>query len=240
MIREFANGIDDDDDIVESFQEFCDFCELNEDDSEFLGYIIMESAERTDDGIRWVESADDDEENESDEEGDAVSYPNDVGVSEKKLRAFLKLLKTTPSPFQGILSNLKLSDREDPYGNKAVGKVKAFDRGQNRYGHNPEDDYKFDPQKAIAHGNTNLRTSLPSLPIQESILQPLDPRYLEGFNRQNFTMAGDLFQSDYSVNHADEWRETQTLINENKKRFGDNHISEHEAIRSEQRKGVSR
>ncbi len=86
--------------------------------------------------------------------------------------------------------------------------------------------------------------SLPALPIQEGLLQPLEPKYIAAINKasdhQNYTMSGNIAQSDHTMNHAKNWRETQQLINERKAKFGDNRIDEFNAIRTVQRKGAAR
>jgi hypothetical protein len=59
---------------------------------------------------------------------------------------------------------------------------------------------------------------LPSTPIQESLLQPLNSRYLEAAKKFK-TNFGGLKESDFSTNHASDWKATQRLIDENKKAF---------------------
>jgi hypothetical protein len=77
-----------------------------------------------------------------------------------------------------------------------------------------------------------------STPITENILKPLDPgreaRYLEAFNKQNYTMSGSVVQSGASINHANEWKQTQQMINERKNKFGEDRLvsSELDVIRS--------
>lgn len=83
-----------------------------------------------------------------------------------------------------------------------------------------------------------------STPITENLLQPLSPQFLAAFRaanaRNNFTMAGNVGESDYTTNHAKEWRETRNLINESRKRFNFGEPTEHDAIRTHSIKNLQK
>lgn len=82
--------------------------------------------------------------------------------------------------------------------------------------------------------------TLPSIPMHEGLLQPLNPCYLQAIDRLNpsWTMSGSLTQSDHTVKHASDWKATQQLINERKKKFGEDKVDEHNAIRTVQQRAL--
>jgi hypothetical protein len=80
------------------------------------------------------------------------------------------------------------------------------------------------------------------LPIQESLRQPISQRHLAAVDKafDRLTMAGDVVDSDHTVNHAKIWRETQQARDNNRAAFGDNRLEEFDAIRAKQQKGLRR
>jgi hypothetical protein len=80
-----------------------------------------------------------------------------------------------------------------------------------------------------------------STAIQENILKPLSPQFIDAFKKanqkQNFTMAGSPSESSYRTDNVSDWKAAQTLINEQrKKQLGE--PTEQDAITAQSQKGL--
>lgn len=86
--------------------------------------------------------------------------------------------------------------------------------------------------------------TLPALPIQESLRQPLNPAYAAYLNKSNpaWTMGGNLHQSNHQSTVVSDFKAAQLLIERRKEKFGENENrrDEFDAIRAVQQRAVKR
>jgi hypothetical protein len=91
----------------------------------------------------------------NDDYSDAITMPDETSQLDQdarleKIRKFLMALSSNiGSGLQPLFPNLKI-DKPDPYGNRAVGDVRTFDRAANRYGHQDDGGLQDVPNDNIA------------------------------------------------------------------------------------------
>lgn len=82
--------------------------------------------------------------------------------------------------------------------------------------------------------------NIPSTEIQHNLLKPLDPRYVAAFEKKNWTMGGSVAQSGYSTSPITDMKAAALLVEKRKEKFGENDVSEHNAIRTKQQKHLKK
>jgi hypothetical protein len=227
IITNFSLALTNEDDLSEAFEDLCSYYDLDDEDASLLAYILIEASM-------------DESDNDDDASDDAI---------EKNVRSFLKFLSqpfpkaTSTSPnregltplanergVKKFLATLTVSKNPDPYGNDdafSAKDVAVYDREKNHHGHPNVDFDNQKPSRPLAAATRDVSTGnqqfesyqLPNVKIQEGLLRPLNPKYLESIDRaftQIKTMSGDMCESGAAEPHAQNWRETRELINKQK------------------------
>jgi hypothetical protein len=168
-------------DLERAFELFAAKHDLSEDAADMFAEKITEAA-----------GADDDDDD------DAITFPDETSRLSNaarlaKIRLFLKSIArriTDGHMTQPLFPNLRVGDKKDPYGNRAVGNVKTFDRQKNNFGHTRQTN-----NEQVGHGFN---------PLSESLACPSAPdamdRYVDGLDRLNRLWTSSI---DYSGPAAD-------------------------------------
>lgn len=126
----FASHFSEDSDLDAMFSNFSERHQLSERVAQDLADYIKNVA-----GV---------EDDHDDDDDDAITFPDEAAEHEQearveKIKGFLRAIaRAIGDNSQPLFPKLKVGDVADPYGNRAVGDVKPFDREANRYGHNAD------------------------------------------------------------------------------------------------------
>lgn len=139
VFAETVDWYDDEVDLQNIFDEFCNRNQLEEDLANNIALAIEKGTAL--DSYDYGE-----DEDEGSEDADVIFFNFErLDDNEKaaKVSAFLKKVAHCARDFSDnrpFIKDLRMADRLDPYGTRYVGNVKTFDRKANRYGHRPNGD----------------------------------------------------------------------------------------------------
>jgi hypothetical protein len=213
MLRVFADGLDEDLDLETQVEQFAEYLDFDPEDTDLLKYTLVETAKA------YTGEADD-----------------------NSIRSFLKTLS---QPYPKAEKRYPNQEGMTPLAGEDG--IKAFLKKLpvNAY----PDSYGFDAARfhaacnTVHHVHNEAKAPIASTPITEGIFNNQRVAgYAAYLNKPNpsLTMGANLAQSDYTVNHAKQWRESQTLLNERKDKFAERSGNEFDAIRSVLHKGNPR